>query len=79
MLCKKGPDGIRANAVSPGGYDPDGSGSNGVFNEAYSKRTAVRRMMNNDDIKGAIIFLASDASSYVTGTNMLVDGGWTAH
>ena len=38
----------------------------GTFNEAYSRRTAVRRMMNNDDIKGAIIFLASDASTCET-------------
>ena len=52
--------------MSPGGYDPDGSGSNSTFNEAYSRRTAVRRMMNNDDIKGAIIFLASDASTCET-------------
>ena len=74
-----GRDGIRANSVSPGGYDPDGSGADSTFNRAYSRRTAIGRMMDNDDIKGAIIFLASEASSYVTGTNLMVDGGWTVH
>ena len=74
-----GNSGVRANCISPGGYDPEGSGSNSTFNQKYSARTAVGRMMDNDDIKGAVIFLASDASAYVTGHNLLVDGGWTAH
>lgn len=46
-----GRDGIRANAVSPGGYDPEGSGADSKFNKAYSRRTAVGRMMDNEDIK----------------------------
>jgi NAD(P)-dependent dehydrogenase (short-subunit alcohol dehydrogenase family) len=67
--------GVRVNTISPGGYveDPDPT-----FNERYSGRVPLGRMMNNEDIQGAVVFLASDASAYVTGANLPVDGGWTA-
>ena len=47
------------------------------FVEVYTERVPIRRMINNEDIKGAVVFLASDASNYVSGANLVVDGGWT--
>lgn len=70
-----GRKGIRANCISPGGYfdhQPEG------FVNAYCARVPVGRMLDREDIKGAVIFLASAASAYVNGANLMVDGGWTA-
>lgn len=69
-----GRHGVRANSISPGGYFND---QPQAFVEAYSSRVPLGRMMHNEDIKGAVVFLASDASEYVNGHNLLVDGGWT--
>jgi NAD(P)-dependent dehydrogenase (short-subunit alcohol dehydrogenase family) len=71
-----GRHGVRANAISPGGLH---SGQDPAFVAAYEERTPLRRMAGPQDIKGPVVFLASDASAYVTGTNLAVDGGWTAH
>lgn len=76
LACYYGKQGVRANCLSPGGYF---SNQPEPFLENYEKRCPIGRMMNNEDIKGAVVFLASDASSYVTGQNLLVDGGWTCH
>lgn len=69
-----GKQGVRANCISPGGYF---TGQAGAFVERYGKRVPLGRMMHNEDLKGAVVFLASDASAYVTGHNLMVDGGFT--
>ena len=66
--------GIRVNCVCPGGLQSDRTPP--LFTENYSKHTQLGRLANNDDIKGAIAFLASDASAYVTGLAIPVDGGY---
>jgi len=66
---------VRVNAISPGGVwrnQPE------IFRERYEKRTPLARMAIEEDIKGAVAYLAGDLSTYVTGHNLVVDGGWTA-
>jgi len=70
-----GKRGVRANCVSPGGYFSNQPES---FVSNYCKRVPIGRMLDNEDIKGAVVFLASDASEYITGHNLMVDGGWTS-
>lgn len=68
--------GVRVNCISPGGLLSTGMPER--FVAEYENRTPMRRMGGPNDLKGAALFLASDASSYVTGQNLIVDGGYTA-
>lgn len=66
---------IRVNCLSPGGVYVQQSPE---FVEQYTSRTMLKRMASPDDLASAVLYLISDASAWVTGTNMVVDGGWTA-
>jgi NAD(P)-dependent dehydrogenase (short-subunit alcohol dehydrogenase family) len=81
LAAELGPAGVRVNCIAPGVVetpltapiknDPD-------WYNAYSARNALGRWASADEMAGPVVFLASEASSYVTGTVLFVDGGWTA-
>ena len=66
---------VRVNAITPGGIWRRQAAE---FVERYESRVPLGRMGSEEDLKGAVAYLASDLSAYVTGHNLVVDGGWTA-
>ena len=70
-----GPHGVRVNALSPGGVL---GGQDPEFRRKFTARTPLRRLAEDDDLTGPLLFLASDASRYLTGHELRVDGGFTA-
>lgn len=74
MASYYGPKQVRVNTVSPGGiFDKQ----NPVFVQNYEKKVPMRRMGSPDDIAPAVVFLLSNDSKYITGQNIIIDGGWT--
>lgn len=79
MAGRYGKHGIRVNCVAPGGYNPKLSDHPDTkkFVDTYIENCPLQRWATEDDIKGPVAFLASDASAYVTGATLVMDGGWT--
>ncbi len=76
FAARYGPQGVRVNCVAPGGFH---SGQPAEFVARYSAATFLKRMADQNDLGGPVVFLLSDAARYVTGVNLPVDGGYTAH
>jgi NAD(P)-dependent dehydrogenase (short-subunit alcohol dehydrogenase family) len=76
-----GPQGVRVNAIAPGVVETPLTAqikANPAWYEAYAQKSALGRWASPDELAGAVVYLASDASSFVTGSVLAVDGGWTA-
>lgn len=79
LAVKGAPRGIRVNSISPGPFSKPGTFDNGKewFRDELTAKVPLGRVGENRELKGAVAFLASDLSSYMTGQNVVVDGGWT--
>ncbi|MFH0920128.1 MAG: SDR family oxidoreductase [Fibrobacterota bacterium] len=79
LACHLANDTIRVNSISPGPFPPqDTKKTKPAFHKALCKKNPMGRIGRAEELKGAVVYLASEASSYVTGANIAVDGGWTA-
>ena len=81
LAAELGTFGVRVNAIAPGVVDTPLTGpirENRDWYDAYAQRNALQRWASAEEMAGPAVFLASDASSYVTGSVLFVDGGWTA-
>ena len=81
LASELGPQGVRANAIAPGVVETPLTiqiKDNEAWYQAYASKSVLGRWANPSELVGAVVFLASDASTYVTGSYLLVDGGWTA-
>jgi NAD(P)-dependent dehydrogenase (short-subunit alcohol dehydrogenase family) len=81
LAAELGPKGVRVNAIAPGIVETPLTAqirNNPGWHQAYSDKSALQRWAQPHELVGAVVYLASDASSYVTGSLMFVDGGWTA-
>lgn len=81
LAAELGPRGVRANTIAPGVVDTPLTApikANEDWYAAYADKSILRRWAHPSEMVGAVVYLASDASSYVTGTTLFVDGGWTA-
>lgn len=77
--CEFGSEGIRVNSISPGPFPSQTvRENNSEFVSGLARRVPLGRVGQADEIAGPVLFLASDASTYVNGANLVVDGGWTA-
>jgi gluconate 5-dehydrogenase len=70
-------NGIRVNSISPGAFPNKEVQKNKKFIKKLKSKIPLERLGQPEDLMGAIVFLASDDSSYVTGQNILIDGGWS--
>jgi NAD(P)-dependent dehydrogenase (short-subunit alcohol dehydrogenase family) len=81
LAAELGPQGVRANVIAPGVVDTPLTApikQHPAWYQAYAEKSILRRWAQVDELVGAVVYLASDASSYVTGAVLFVDGGWTA-
>jgi NAD(P)-dependent dehydrogenase (short-subunit alcohol dehydrogenase family) len=81
LAAELGPSGVRVNAIGPGVVDTPLTApiaANQAWYDAYAQKSALQRWAKPHEIAGAVVYLASDAGSFVTGTLTIVDGGWTA-
>ena len=81
LAAELGPSGVRLNAVAPGVVETPLTKpiiDNEAWYRAYADKSMLKRWASPAEMAGAVVFLCSDASSYVTGSYLLVDGGWTA-